>query len=134
MLKLIDQLQIRMKNDKIHFIFVHSSLVSMKLKLNKTNLYRKVWKWMGKPIIWNTILFYMTCPSPSNTQVSAWWYSDSHGEIVSAIIDKRFVNKISDKTAILRKYDMSTKILFCRHNNVLFLKRKHTFKKLNRIK
>ena len=29
------------------------------------------------------------------------------------------INKIGDKTAILRKYDMSIKILFCRHNNVL---------------
>ena len=31
----------------------------------------------------------------------------------SAVVDKRFVDKIGDKTAILRKYDMSTKILFC---------------------
>ena len=46
--------------------------------------------------------------------------------ITSAVIDTRFVNKIGDKTAILRKYDMSTKILFCRHNNVLFKKRKDT--------
>ena len=27
----------------------------------------------------------------------------------SAVVDKCFVNKIGDKTAILRKYDMSTK-------------------------
>ena len=47
----------------------------------------------------------------------------------SAVVDKRFVNKIGDKTAILRKY-MSTKILVCRHN-VLFSKRKDTFKKQN---
>ena len=50
---------------------------------------------------------------------------------VSAVVDKRFVNKIGDKTAILRKYDMLTKILFCRHNNVLFWKRKDTLKKQN---
>ena len=31
---------------------------------------------------------------------------------------------VIDKTAILRKYDMSTTILFCRHNSVLFWKRK----------
>ena len=42
-----------------------------------------------------------------------------YGEITSAVIDKRFVDKIGDKTAILRKYDM-LKILFCQHNNVLF--------------
>ena len=49
----------------------------------------------------------------------------------SAVVDKRFVNKIGDKTAILRKYDMSTKILFCWHNYVglLLWKRKDTFKK-----
>ena len=47
----------------------------------------------------------------------------------SAVVDKRFVNKIGDKTAILRKYDMSTKILICRHSNVRFWKRKDTFKK-----
>ena len=43
-----------------------------------------------------------------------------------------FVDKIGDKTAILRKYDMSTKttkILFCQNNSVLFWKRKDTFKK-----
>ena len=51
--------------------------------------------------------------------------------IISAVVDKRFVDKIGDKTAILRKYDMSTKILFCLHNNVLLLKRKDTFKKQN---
>ena len=48
---------------------------------------------------------------------------------ISAVVDKCFVNNIGNKTAILRKYDMSTKILFCRHNNVLFIKRKDTFKK-----
>ena len=49
---------------------------------------------------------------------------------VSAVVDKCFVDKIEDKTAILRRYDMSTKILFCRHNHVLFWKRKDrpTFK------
>ena len=31
---------------------------------------------------------------------------------ISAVIDKRFVDKIGDKIAILRKYYMSTKILF----------------------
>ena len=31
----------------------------------------------------------------------------------SAVVDKPFVDKIGDKTAILRKYDISTKILFC---------------------
>ena len=36
---------------------------------------------------------------------------------ISAVVDKPFVDKIADKTAILRKYDISTKILFCRHNN-----------------
>ena len=37
--------------------------------------------------------------------------------VLSAVVDKPFVNK----TAILRKYrHISTKILFCRHNNVLF--------------
>ena len=45
----------------------------------------------------------------------------------SAVVDKRFIDKIGDKTAILRKYDMSTKILFCRHNNVLFWKRKDPY-------
>ena len=44
----------------------------------------------------------------------------------SAVVDKRFVNKLGDKTAILGEYDMSTKILFCRHNNILFWKRKDT--------
>ena len=39
---------------------------------------------------------------------------------VSAVVEKHSVDKIGDKTAILRKYDMLTKILFCRHNNVLF--------------
>ena len=39
--------------------------------------------------------------------------------VISAVVDKCFVNNIGNKTAILRKYDMSTKILFCRHNNVL---------------
>ena len=38
----------------------------------------------------------------------------------AVVVDKRFVDKIGDKTAILRKYDMSTKIQFFRHNNVLF--------------
>ena len=36
----------------------------------------------------------------------------------SAVVDKHFVNKIGNKIAISRKYDMSTKILICRHNNV----------------
>ena len=36
---------------------------------------------------------------------------------INAVVDKGFVDKIGHKTAILRKYDMSTKILFCRHNN-----------------
>ena len=49
----------------------------------------------------------------------------------SAVVDKLFVNKIGDKTAILRKCDMSTKILFCRHNNIQFWKRKDTFQKQN---
>ena len=49
--------------------------------------------------------------------------------MTSAVVDKRLVDKIADKTAILRKYDMSTMILFCRHNSVLFWKRKDTFKK-----
>ena len=40
----------------------------------------------------------------------------------SAVVDERFVSKIGDKTAILRKYDMLTKILFCRRNNILFEK------------
>ena len=38
--------------------------------------------------------------------------------LISAVIDKHFVDRICDKTAISRKYDMSTKILFCRHNSV----------------
>ena len=46
---------------------------------------------------------------------------------ISAVVDKLFVDKISDKPAILRKYHLSTKILFCQHNNVLFWKRKDTF-------
>ena len=49
----------------------------------------------------------------------------------SAVVDKPFVDKIDDKTAILRKYDISTKILFCRHNNVPFWKRNYSFKKQN---
>ena len=53
---------------------------------------------------------------------------------VSAVVNKHFVDKIGDKTAILRKHDMymyvcQQKILFFRHNNVLFWKRKDTFKK-----
>ena len=48
----------------------------------------------------------------------------------SAVVDKRFVDKIGDKTAVLRKYDMSTKILVCQHN-VLFKKRKDTCKTQN---
>ena len=54
-------------------------------------------------------------------------------EEASAVVDKHFVDKIGEKTAILRIYDMSTKILFCdfcRHN-VLFWKSKDTFKKQN---
>ena len=51
--------------------------------------------------------------------------------MISAVVDKRFVDKIGDKTAILWKCDMLTKILFCRHKIVLFWKRKHTFKKQN---
>ena len=54
--------------------------------------------------------------------------------IISSVVDKRFVDKIGNKTAILRKYDLSTKttkILFCQHNSVLFWKRKDTFKKQN---
>ena len=47
---------------------------------------------------------------------------------ISAVVDKRIVNNIGDKTAILRKYDMSTKIVCYRHN-VLFWKRKDTFNK-----
>ena len=49
---------------------------------------------------------------------------------ISAVVAKRLVDKIGDKTAILRKYDtfVLTKILFCRHNNVLFWKRKDSFK------
>ena len=62
---------------------------------------------------------------------SCLWQISMHFVMISAVVDKRFVNKIGDKTAILRKYDMSTKILFCRHNNVLFWKRKDTFKKQN---
>ena len=50
--------------------------------------------------------------------------------MISAVVDKRLVDKIGEKTAIFRKYNMSTKILFCRHN-VLFWKRKDTFKKQN---
>ena len=46
----------------------------------------------------------------------------------SAVVGKRFVDKLGDKTAILRKY-MSTKIPFCLHNNVLSWKRKDSFKK-----
>ena len=50
----------------------------------------------------------------------------------SAVVDKHFVDKIGNKTAILRKYDMSTMILFCWHNNDLFFwKRKDKFKKQN---
>ena len=55
-----------------------------------------------------------------NTLISA------SSEISSAVVDK-----IGDKTAILRKYDISTKILFCRHNNVPFWKRNYSFKKQN---
>ena len=54
--------------------------------------------------------------------------SSPKGHFISAVVDKRFVDKIGDKTASLRKYDMLTKILFCRHNNVLFWKRKDLFK------
>ena len=51
-----------------------------------------------------------------------------HLENISAVVDKRFVNKLGDKTAVLRKYDMLKKILFCQKNNVLFWKRKDTLK------
>ena len=55
--------------------------------------------------------------------------------VTSAVVDKPFVDKIGDKTAILRKYDISTKILFCRHictcNNVPFRKRNYSLKKQN---
>ena len=58
----------------------------------------------------------------------------------SAVVDKHFVNKVGDKTAILRKYDISTKILvlFCWHYNVLFekeripLKTKYSKNKLSK--
>ena len=46
------------------------------------------------------------------------------GVNISVVVDKRFVDKIGDKTAILRKYDISRKILFCWHNNVLFQKQR----------
>ena len=39
--------------------------------------------------------------------------------------------KLPTKQTVLRKCDMSTKNLFCRHNNVLFWKRKDTFNKQN---
>ena len=55
----------------------------------------------------------------------------TYARVVSAVVDKRFVDKIGDKTAILRKYDMSARIMFCRHNNVLFWEKKDTFKKQN---
>ena len=42
---------------------------------------------------------------------------------ISAVVDKRYVNKIGDKTASFWKY-MSTKILFCQHKSELFWKRK----------
>ena len=50
------------------------------------------------------------------------------GVVTSDVVDMHFVDKIGDKTAILKEYDMSTKILFCRHNNVLYWRRKDTFK------
>ena len=33
----------------------------------------------------------------------------------SAVVDRPFGDRTGDKTAILRKYDMSTEILFWRH-------------------
>ena len=76
------------------------------------------------------------CLKPTAHQCDsiAIWYDATdfgHSICISAVVDKRFVDKIGNKTAILRKYNMSTKILFCRHNNVLFWKRKGTLKKLN---
>ena len=53
--------------------------------------------------------------------------------VTSAVVDKCFVDKLGDKTAILRRYDMSTKILFCRHNHVLFWKRKDRLHLKNNI-
>ena len=44
------------------------------------------------------------------------------------------VDKIGDKTAIMKRYDMSTKILFCQHNHtctILKKKVRPTFKKQN---
>ena len=35
-----------------------------------------------------------------------------HNKYASAVVDECFVDKIGDKTAILRKYDMSTKFCF----------------------
>ena len=54
----------------------------------------------------------------------AWYTADGKSAVKilmfpSAVVDKRFVDKIGNKTAILRRYDMSTKILYCRHNNIL---------------
>ena len=53
--------------------------------------------------------------------------------ITNAVVDKRFIDKIGDKTAILRKYDMSTKILFYQHDNVLHVFEKERIHKKNKI-
>ena len=38
--------------------------------------------------------------------------NNAYNVSISAVVDKRFVNQIGDKTVIFRKY-MSTKIQFC---------------------
>ena len=87
-------------------------------------------------------LFLFLYPIPGNSRdlcedKKLWcvirWSTDSTNDPLnsSAVVDKCFVDKIGDKTAILRKYDMSTKILFSRRNSVLFWKREDTYKKQN---
>ena len=71
---------------------------------------------------WFKFLIYFTWPL---RKPATYAFVSNQG--TSAVTDKRFV----DKTSILRKYDMSKKILFCRHNNVLFWKGKDSFKKQN---
>ena len=55
------------------------------------------------------------CKALSVFWASFYSFEKFRGHFTSAVVDKRFVNKIGDKTAILKKYDMSTKILFWRH-------------------
>ena len=52
----------------------------------------------------------------------------------SAVVDKRIVNKIGDKTSNFEKTWHVDKDSVCQHSNVLFWKRKDTLKKQNIVR